>query len=126
MTETPYNAYTSLKYACEGMPGIGSIPLIRSSEMLLIEAEANYFLNSGNPQPARDNLIELNKTSGRDPEYSCDLTGEQLFEEIAKYRRLELWGEGHSWLDCKRGGSEVGRVGFACGGTCGSCGSGSF
>lgn len=57
---------------------IGSIPLIRSSEMLLIEAEANYFLNSGNPQPARDNLIELNKTSGRDPEYSCDLTGEQL------------------------------------------------
>ena len=126
MTETPYNAYTSLKYACEGMPGIGSIPLIRSSEMLLIEAEANYFLNSGNPQPARDNLIELNKTSGRDPEYSCDLTGEQLFEEIAKYRRLELWGEGHSWLDCKRWGIAVVRKSFAEGGNYDASVSGTF
>lgn len=113
MASTPYNAYTSMKYACEGMPGIGSFPLIRSSEMLLIEAEANYFLNGGNPKPAQDNLIELNKLSGRDPEYTCELSGEQLFEEIAKYRRLELWGEGHSWLDCKRWGIAVVRKSFA-------------
>ena len=116
MSATPYNAYTSLKYACEGMPGIGSIPLIRSSEMLLIEAEANYFLHSNNPTLAQDNLIALNKTSGRDPNYTCDLTGEQLFEEIAKYRRLELWGEGPSWLDCKRWGIPVVRKAFAEGG----------
>lgn len=126
MASTPYNAYTSLKYACEGMPGIGSFPLIRSSEMLLIEAEANYFLNSGNPKPAQDNLIELNKLSGRDPEYTCALSGEQLFEEIAKYRRLELWGEGHSWLDCKRWGIAVVRKSYAEGGNYDASVSGTF
>lgn len=126
MSVTPYNSYTSLKYACEGMPGIGSIPLIRSSEMLLIEAEANYFLNSSNPKLAQDNLIELNKNSGRDPEYTCNLTGEQLFEEIAKYRRLELWGEGHSWLDCKRWGIAVVRKTYADGGNYDAAVSGTF
>lgn len=124
--DTPYNAYTSLKYACEGMPGIGSFPLIRSSEMLLIEAEANYFLNNGNPKPAQDNLIELNQLSGRDPEYTCTLSGEQLFEEIAKYRRLELWGEGHSWLDCKRWGIAVVRKSYSEGGNYDASVSGTF
>lgn len=126
MTAIPYNAYTSLKYACEGMPGIGSIPLIRSSEMLLIEAEANYFLNNNNPQVVQALLVELNKESGRDPEYTCDLIGEQLFEEIAKYRRLELWGEGHSWLDCKRWGIPVVRKSFSEGGNYDASVSGTF
>lgn len=126
MTDTPYNAYTSLKYACEGMPGIGALPLIRTSEMLLIEAEANYFLNNNNPQSAQELLIKLNKESGRDPEYTCNLTGEQLFEEIVKYRRLELWGEGHSWLDCKRWGIAVVRKSFAEGGNYDASVSGTF
>lgn len=126
MSATPYNAYTSLKYACEGMPGIGSIPLIRSSEMLLIEAEANYFLHTNNPTLAQNSLIALNKTSGRDPNYTCNLTGEQLFEEIAKYRRLELWGEGHSWLDCKRWGIPVVRKTFTEGGNYDASVSGTF
>lgn len=81
-------------------PGVGYLPFIRSSEMLLIEAEANYFLN--NATAAQDNLIELNKTSGRDPEYTCTKTGSDLFEEIRKYRELELWGEGFGFSDLKR------------------------
>lgn len=33
-------------------------------------------------------------------------------KEIKKYRRLELWGEGFSWFDCKRWGDAVIRPTF--------------
>ena len=96
------------------MPGIGCIPFIRSSEMLLIEAEAAY--QTGDITSAQNYLIELNQTSGRDPEYTCTKTGEDLWNEIILYRRLELWGEGHSWFDCKRWGRPVERKGITEGG----------
>ena len=70
------------------------------SEMVLIEAEANYFL--GNTAEAQANLVELNASTGRDASYSCNKTGNDLFEEIVKYRGLELWGEGFNWSDFKR------------------------
>ena len=81
-------------------PGVGYLPFIRSSEMLLIEAEANHFL--GNDAAAQANLVELNKTTGRDPEYTCTKTGDAMFKEIVKYRSLELWGEGFGFSDYKR------------------------
>ncbi len=81
-------------------PGVGYLPFIRSSEMLLIQAEASYFLNNG--KAAQDYLTELNATSGRDPEYTCTKTGEELLKEIQKYRELELWGEGFEFSDLKR------------------------
>lgn len=89
-------------------PGVGYVPFIRSSEMLLIEAEANHFL--GNDNAAQQNLIELNRTSGRDPEYTCTKTGDDLFEEIVKYRALELWGEGFQFSDFKRWDRAVDRT----------------
>ncbi len=88
------------KFFVYDTPGVGYLPFIRSSEMLLIEAEANYFLNNG--KAAQENLIELNATSGRDPEYTCTKTGEELLKEIQKYRELELWGEGFEFSDLKR------------------------
>lgn len=103
-------AYASLKFQSTGQPAVGCQPLIRSSEMVLIEAEANYFLNNG--PDAQKNLIELNKTSLRDPSYTCDKTGNDLLKEIKTYRRLELFGEGFSWFDCKRWGDNVVRNGF--------------
>ena len=106
--------YGALKFAALGMPGIGCIPFIRSSEMLLIEAEAAY--QTGDITSAQNDLIELNQTSGRDPEYTCTKTGEDLWNEIILYRRLELWGEGHSWFDCKRWGRPVQRKGITEGG----------
>lgn len=81
-------------------PGVGYLPFIRSSEMALIEAEANYFL--GNATAAQASLVELNATSGRDPQYTWTKTGEELFSEIRKYRSLELWGEGFEFSDLKR------------------------
>jgi len=93
-------AYMQFKVRCNDTPGVGELNFFRTSEMLLIEAEAEYMLN--NPTAAQAALIALNKTSGRNPEYSCDKTGEDLLNEIKLYRRIELWGEGFDWFDMKR------------------------
>ncbi len=93
-------AYMQFKFSCFEQPGVGNLNHFRSSEMILSEAEARYF--KGDEQGARSLLIELNKTSGRDPNYDCTLTGSALFDEIKKYRHFELWGEGFDWFDLKR------------------------
>lgn len=103
-----------LKFYVFDTPGVSYLPFIRSSEMVLIEAEANYFLN--NEPDAQAALIELNATSGRNPEYTCTKTGEALWNEIMDYRELELWGEGFAWSDYKRWNRSVVRKGFADGG----------
>jgi len=104
-TATPY-AYMQFKVSLNDQPGVGHLNNFRSSEMYLIEAEAKYFQN----KPATDIqnlLIELTKTSGRDPAYTCTLTGTALLNEIKKYRAIELWGEGFDWFDTKRWGDNI-------------------
>ena len=93
-------AYMQFKVRCNDTPGVGELNNFRSSEMLLIEAEAEYMMN--NASGAQAALVALNKTSGRDPEYSCNKTGIDLLNEIKLYRRIELWGEGFDWFDLKR------------------------
>ncbi len=93
-------AGSNLKFYVIETPGIGYLPMIRTSEMVLLEAEANYFL--GNESAARAALVELNATSGRDTSYTTSNSGDALFEEIVAYRGLELWGEGTTWSDYKR------------------------
>ena len=93
--------------------------------MLLIEAEANYHLST-DPTAAQNSLGELNLASGRDPQYTCTATGEDLLKEIKMYRRLELWGEGFSWYDCKRWGDPVVRHSIAEGGNYSQFVSGTF
>ena len=116
---TPYKAGfyyldANLKFFVKAQPGVGYVPFIRSSEMVLIEAEANYFL--GKTAEAQAALVELNATSGRNPEYTCTKTGEELLSEIQDYRCLELWGEGFEWSDFKRWNKAVVRKSFAEGG----------
>ncbi len=96
-------------------PGVGYLPFIRSSEMVLIEAEANYFLN--NAADAQAALVELNASTGRDANYTCDKTGDDLFNEIVNYRRLELWGEGFGFSDYKRWNKDIVRKSLANGGS---------
>ena len=96
-------------------PGVGYLPFIRSSEMVLIEAEANYFL--GNEAAAQAALVELNASTGRDANYTCDKTGKELFDEIVNYRRLELWGEGFGFSDYKRWNKAISRKGLTKGGS---------
>jgi hypothetical protein len=105
-----------LKFQVIELPGVSYLPFIRTSEMLLIEAEANYKL--GKTADAQAALIRLNKTSGRDPQYTCDKTGDALFSEIKDYRKLELFGEGFNWSDLKRWKDSVVRTTFANGGNC--------
>ena len=111
-----YYINAQLKFWVFDTPGVMYLPFIRSSEMVLIEAEANYFLN--NAKGAQDALVKLNATSGRNPEYSCDKTGDELFEEIVLYREIELWGEGFNWHDYKRWKRDVVRPSFKDGGLC--------
>ena len=103
-----------LKFYVFDTPGVGYLPFIRSSEMVLIEAEANYFL--GNASAAQASLVELNATSGRNPEYTCTLTGDALWNEIMNYRCFELWGEGFGYSDYKRWGRAISRKTLANGG----------
>lgn len=78
--------------------GSNSFPFMRAAEFLLAEAEAQYQL--GNEPAAVELLKEL--MAERDPNYSCDKSGQALLDEIRLQRRIELWGEGHSWFDLKR------------------------
>lgn len=117
--EAPYQAgymYLGgqLKFYVFDTPGVSYLPFIRSSEMVLVEAGANYFLND--ETAARAALVELNATSGRNPEYTCDKSGEALWNEIMDYRELELWGEGFAWSDYKRWNRDIVRHSFAEGG----------
>lgn len=117
--EAPYQAgymYLGgqLKFYVFDTPGVSYLPFIRSSEMVLVEAEANYFLND--ETAARAALVELNATSGRNPEYTCDKSGEALWNEIMDYRELELWGEGFAWSDYKRWNRDIVLHSFAEGG----------
>lgn len=103
-----------LKFYVFDTPGVGYLPFIRSSEMVLIEAEAGYFQH--NEAAAQAALVELNATSGRNPEYTCTKTGDALWNEIMDYRELELWGEGFAWSDYKRWNRPVVRHGLEEGG----------
>lgn len=107
-------AYMQFKIRCNTTPGVGNLVLFRSSEMLLIEAEAQF--RQKNESAAQALLVELNATSQRDPSYTCTKTGDALMNEIKLYRAIELWGEGFSWFDMKRWGDGISRKAAADGG----------
>lgn len=108
-------AYMQFKIKANDMPGVGHTNNFRSSELLLIEAEAKH--RQGKPAAEVQALLnELTKETGRDPEYNCTATGDALFDEIKKYRAIELWGEGFDWFDAKRWGDPIKRTSFAQGG----------
>ena len=101
-------AYMQFKIKNNDNPGVGNLNLFRSSEMYLIEAEAQYFQN----KPATDvqaTLEALTTATGRDPEFKSTATGEELLNQIKKYRAIELWGEGFDWFDYKRWGDTIDR-----------------
>lgn len=80
-----------------GVYGDSKYPWMRATEMLLTEAEAAYM--AGDATSAANLLTELN--SRRIPGYTAP-SGDALLEDIRLCRRIELWGEGQTWLDFKR------------------------
>ncbi|EJF11199.1 RagB/SusD family nutrient uptake outer membrane protein [Pontibacter sp. BAB1700] len=96
-----YDRFTITKFKDLANLG-GHIPLMRSAEMLLIEAEAQARLN--NPVEAQLLLLEL-----RQQRYEAGTVvlptlaiGDALLEEIFVERRKELYGEGFGLFDIKR------------------------
>lgn len=84
------------------------IPLMRTPEMILIEAEAKYRL--GDPT-AHDILFTLQLNRDRNAVKSTN-TGTALLEEILVERRKELYAEiGVEWFDAKRLRRAISRTG---------------
>ena len=114
-SNTAIYAFMQFKQMAKVQPGVGELNLFRSSEMYLAEAEADCHL--GKDDEARQLLVELNRDSGRDPEYTCTKSGDELLEEVRLYTRIELWGEGHDWFNYKRWGLPIVRKSAANGGS---------
>ena len=112
--KSPVYAYMQFKFKASDNTGAGDVNHIRTAEMYLIEAEADYYLHD--EKGACEALIALTKDSGRDPEYTCSKTERELLEEIKLYRAIELWGEGFDWFDMKRWGDTIERKTFDKGG----------
>lgn len=106
--------YMQFKFQTTHLPGVGCLCIMRAAEMYLIEAEALYNLG-GNDTRIWSLLEELNQE--RNPGYTCDKTGEKLFDEIFLYRRIDLWGEGFDWYDYKRLSKNIDRVDIPSGGS---------
>lgn len=85
------------------------IPIIRTPEMILIEAEAKY--RNGDTPGAQDLLYALQVN--RDPAaVASGNTGDALLQEILIERRKELYAEtGVEWFDAKRLGLGITRTG---------------
>ena len=101
--------YMNRKFAVKDYTSsVADANFMRLGEMYLIAAEAAA--KAGNPSAAQDYLSTLNKT--RDSGYTKSTkTGDDLLEEIYTYRRIELWGEGHRFLDLKRLNRPLDRTG---------------
>jgi hypothetical protein len=103
--------FLNQKFRLPGTPStsaMGDVPYMRAAEMFLIEAEAKARLNDS--EGASQVLFDLIKT--RDASYvKSTKAGTALLDEILIHRRIELWGEGHRFLDLKRMNAALNRNG---------------
>ena len=98
-------SYTQVKFApykdeIYTSTNANDIPLMRIEEMYLILAEAKAMMGD-----AGSALKTLNSfvTTYRDPAYNCTATNaEGIREAVWMQRRIEFWGEGHSYFDLMR------------------------
>lgn len=96
--------YTQVKFApyagLENTVHAQDIPLMRIEEMHLILAEAQAMM--GDVAAGAATLQNFVATY-RDPAYVCAATdAEEMREAVWMQRRIELWGEGHSYFDLMR------------------------
>jgi hypothetical protein len=100
----PY-MHVKMRQKAPGTTDPDDIILMRSSEMYLIEAEAEAML--GNVEAAQNALKPLGEE--RDSNYDVTIydTKEKLMEHIKFQRALELWGEGFLYTDKIRWDEEI-------------------
>lgn len=80
---------------------------MRADEMVLLHAEAKARLNKDGE--AATSLARLLRLRLEDVSYLGTLSGQALKNEIFKQTRIELWGEGKSYLSMKRNKLTVSR-----------------
>ncbi|MBA6154049.1 RagB/SusD family nutrient uptake outer membrane protein [Gelidibacter maritimus] len=80
---------------------------MRYAELLLLNIEA--LARSGQEGPAQIALADFVAARGVDATYVSGLNGQALYDEIHKQTRLELWGEGKSYLAMKRNKATIKR-----------------
>jgi starch-binding outer membrane protein, SusD/RagB family len=81
-----------------------NIPVMRTSELFLIRAEAQA-RQGGKDAGALSDLNAITQRAGLAP--YAGLTGQPLIDAIISQRRLELAFEGDRWFDMKRRGTDV-------------------
>ncbi len=97
-------AYTHVKFApykneIYTSTNACDIPLMRAEEMYLIIAEAKGMENASEGAAALENFVK----TYRDPAYVCGATSPVAVQNaVWMQRRIELWGEGHSYFDLQR------------------------
>lgn len=81
------------------------VTYMRVSEMYLIEAEALAMQKTASKEleakTVINELITARTRNGATPT-KITTSGDQLVKDILTQRRIELWGEGHRWLDMLR------------------------
>ncbi len=105
-TQAGFRSYTNVKFAAYdngfGTDAInaGDWCIMRSEEMLFIEAEAKAM---GGNLPAAKTLLENWVKTYRNPSYVSHAASATDFrDEVWFQRRVELWGEGHAFFDLQR------------------------
>ena len=85
-------------YAPDAKSYEGALLFMRSDEVYLSAAEA--YANLGNVSKATELINTFNTM--RNPSGNLLSPSDDILAEIRKARRIELWGEGHTWFDLKR------------------------
>jgi hypothetical protein len=102
-------------YGRGGQINLDNIPLIRTAEVILTLAEAQYYLGNTSAAQANLALVIRNRYTNAGSAIpttstvTVSLTGQSLIDEILRQRRLELAFEGHRFFDLKRNGSDMSR-----------------
>ena len=97
---TPWREFISTKYQFSFS---SDIPILRKSEMVLFDAEAQYHLgNETGSNGAQGILFALQSARDANAVISSN-TGQDLLDEILLERKKEFYGEfGPEWFDAKR------------------------
>ncbi len=82
---------------------------MRVAEMYLLNAEASARMGGAGEDNARTMLKELLVNRIQDASYVDALSGQNLLDEIYLQTRIELWGEGKSYLAMKRNKATITR-----------------
>jgi hypothetical protein len=98
---TPYNKFYSPERQIGGQRNVETdYVFMRIAEMYLLNAEANAKTNNDGAAQASLKAIVSNRVA--DASYIDALTGANLLREIDLQARIELWGEGKTYLSMKR------------------------